>query len=48
MGIITFSYFKEIGKIDLIITLSYMYVLAILGSFMLRDGIMEIDRIKKK
>tara|TARA_B100001123_G_scaffold250317_1_gene279416 strand:- start:162 stop:899 length:738 start_codon:yes stop_codon:yes gene_type:complete len=25
-----------------------MYVLAIVGSFMLRDGIMEIDRIKKK
>jgi len=48
LGIITFSYFKEIGKIDLIITLAYMYVLAILGSFMLRDGIMEIDRIKKK
>ena len=48
LGIITFSYFKQMGKIDLIITLSYMYVLAILGSFMLRDGIMEIDRIKKK
>ena len=48
LGIITFSYFKEMGKIDLIITLSYMYVLAILGSFMLRDGILEIDRIKKK
>ena len=48
LGIITFSYFKEIGKIDLIITLAYMYVLAILGSFMLRDGVMEIDRIKKK
>ena len=47
-GIITFGYFKEIGKIDLIITLSYMYVLAIIGSFMLRDGVMEIDRIKKK
>jgi hypothetical protein len=47
-GILTFSYFKGIGKIDLIITLAYMYVLAILGSFMLRDGIMEIDRIKKK
>ena len=47
-GILTFGYFKEIGKIDLIITLSYMYVLAILGSFMLRDGILEIDRIKKK
>ena len=48
LGIITFTYFKEMGKIDLIITLAYMYVLAILGSFMLRDGIMEIDRIKKK
>jgi len=48
LGIITFGYFKGIGKIDIIITLSYMYVLAILGSFMLRDGIMEIDRIKKK
>ena len=48
LGIVTFSYFKEIGKIDLIIALSYMYVLAIIGSFMLRDGILEIDRIKKK
>jgi len=48
LGIITFSYFKEIGKIDLIITLAYMYVLAILGSFMLIDCILEIDRIKKK
>ena len=48
LGIITFSYFKEIGKIDLIITLAYMYVLAIIGSFMLRDGILETDRFKKK
>jgi len=48
IGILTFGYFKEIGKIDLIITLAYMYVLAIIGSFMLRDGIMEIDRMKKK
>ena len=48
LGILTFGYFKNIGKIDLIITLAYMYVLAIIGSFMLRDGIMEIDRIKKK
>jgi len=48
LGIITFSYFKQIGKIDLIITLAYMYVLAIIGSFMLRDGILEINRFKKK
>ena len=47
-GILTFSFFKGIGKIDIIITLAYMYVLAILGSFMLRDGLMEIDRVKKK
>ena len=46
-GMTTFGYFKGINKIDLVITLSYMYVLAIIGSFMLRDGIMEIDRIKK-
>ena len=48
LGMVTFDYFKVMGKIDLIITLAYMYVLAIIGSFMLRDGIMEIDRIKKK
>ena len=48
LGIATFSYFKGIGKIDLIIALAYMYVLAIIGSFMLRDGILEIDRLKKK
>ena len=47
-GMVTFGYFKEINKIDIVITLAYMYVLAIVGSFMLRDGIMEIDRIKKK
>jgi len=48
IGMVTFGYFKDINKIDLVITLAYMYVLAIIGSFMLRDGIMEIDRIKKK
>ena len=47
-GIMTFGYFKGIDKIDLVITLAYMYVLAIIGSFMLRDGIMEIVTIKKK
>ena len=48
LGMLTFGYFKGIDKIDLVITLAYMYVLAIIGSFMLRDGLMEIDRIKKK
>ena len=48
IGIITFSYFKGIGKIDIVIALAYMYVLAIIGSFMLRDGLAEINVLKRK
>ena len=48
LGILTFSYFKGIGKIDIIIALAYMYVLAIIGSFMLRDGLTELNIFKKK
>ncbi len=47
MGILTFSYFKGIGKIDIVIALAYMYVLAIVGSFMLRDGLSEFNLFKK-
>ena len=48
IGILTFSYFKGIGKIDIVIALAYMYVLAIIGSFMLRDGLAEYNLIKKQ
>jgi len=48
IGILTFGYFKDIGKIDVVIALAYMYVLAIIGSFMLRDGLVEINIFKKK
>ena len=48
LGILTFTYFKEIGKINLIISLSYMYVLAIIGTLMLIEGVAEIDRARKK
>jgi len=48
IGIITFSYFKGIGKIDIVISLAYMYVLAIIGTAMLVQGIGEIDRARKK
>jgi len=48
LGILTFSYFKGIGKIDIVIALAYMYVLAIIGSFMLRDGLVEINLFKRK
>ncbi len=32
LGIITFSYFQDIGKINIVISLSYMYILAIIGT----------------
>ena len=48
IGIFTFTYFKEIGKINLIISLSYMYVLATIGTLMLIEGVAEIDRARKK
>ena len=48
IGITTFSYFSEIGKISLIISLLYMYLLAIVGTLMLIEGIKEKNRQKKK
>jgi uncharacterized membrane protein YfcA len=48
IGILTFTYFKEIGKINIVISLAYMYVLAIIGTAMLVQGIGEIDRARKK
>jgi uncharacterized membrane protein YfcA len=48
LGILTFSFFKETGKLSLIISLSYMYLLAIIGTLMLLEGASEIDRARKK
>jgi len=48
IGIITFTYFKEIGKINIVISLAYMYILAIIGTLMLVEGIREIDSARKK
>ena len=48
LGILTFSYFKDIGKINIVISLSYMYILAIVGTMMLVQGVSEIDRARKK
>lgn len=48
LGIITFSYFKDIGKINIVISLSYMYILAIIGTVMLVQGVTEIDRARRK
>ena len=48
LGIITFTYFKEIGKISLVISLAYMYLLAIVGTLMLLEGVAEVDRERRK
>ena len=48
LGIITFTYFKDIGKINIVISLSNMYILAIIGTVMLVQGVSEIDRARKK
>ena len=47
LGIYTFSYFKGIGKIDTVISLAYMYILAIIGTLMLVESLSEIDKAKK-
>ena len=47
LGIFTFSYFKDIGKIDTVISLAYMYILAIIGSLMLVESLGEIDKAKR-
>ena len=44
VGIWTFTYFKGIGKIDIVISLAYMYILAIIGTAMLVQGLGEIDK----
>ena len=48
LGIMTFSFFSEIGKISLIISLLYMYLLAIVGTLMLIESYKEKNKLKKK
>jgi uncharacterized membrane protein YfcA len=47
LGIYIFSYFKGIGKIDTVISLAYMYILAIIGTLMLVESLGEIDNSRK-
>ena len=47
LGIFTFTYFKDLGKIDTVIALAYMYILAIIGTLMLVESLGEIDRAKR-
>ena len=47
LGIYIFTYFKGIGKIDTVISLAYMYILAIIGTLMLVESLKEIDQAKR-
>jgi uncharacterized protein len=47
LGIYTFTYFQDLGKIDTVISLAYMYILAIIGTLMLVESLSEIDRAKR-
>ena len=47
LGILTFTYFQDIGKINILISLAYMYILAIIGTLMLVESLGEIDKAKK-
>jgi uncharacterized membrane protein YfcA len=48
IGIWTFTYFKGIGKIDIVISLAYMDIVAMTGTAMLVEGLGEIDKARKK
>ena len=47
IGILTFTYFQDLGKIDTVISLAYMYILAIIGTLMLVESLGEIDKAKR-
>jgi len=48
VGMIIFYYLKEIGLINVIISLAYIYMLVIIGTLMFAKGTKEIINIRKK
>ena len=48
VGVIIFYYLKEMGIINTIISLAYIYMLVIIGTLMFAKGTKEIINIKKK
>jgi len=48
VGMLIFNYLKEIGIINVIISLAYIYVLVIIGTLMFATGAREIVNIRKK
>ena len=48
IGIEIFKYLDEIGNINTIIALAYIYLLAIIGTIIFVEGIRELSELKKK
>jgi len=48
IGIIIFKYLREIGNINTIIALAYIYLLVIIGTIIFIEGVREISFSKKK
>jgi len=48
LGMQIFEYLREIGNIDKIIALLYVYLLAIIGTLIFVEGVKEVTALKKK
>ena len=48
VGIKIFKYLSEIGNVNTIIALAYIYLLAIIGTIIFVEGVRELTCFKKK
>jgi uncharacterized membrane protein YfcA len=48
IGMQIFHYLREIGNINTIIALAYVYLLAIIGTLIFVEGVKEVNALKKK
>jgi len=48
IGMQIFQYLREIGNINTIIALAYVYLLAIIGTLIFVEGVKEVSALKKK
>jgi len=48
LGMQIFTYFREVGNINTVIALAYVYLLAIIGTLIFVEGVKEVSALKKK
>jgi len=48
LGVQIFTYLREVGNINTIIALAYVYLLAIIGTLIFVEGVKEVSAFKKK